>query len=271
LRLVSQRLQPYDTVALSFAEFAAHFRYRGVAMIASDMMTTLLLGGLMGLLGQGARTVVGLKSMTDEAKDLGVSPNDLFQAARIVTSLLIGFLVGLAAALIYLSGLTPPATGTAPGGAAAFALDWHILLGFAVAGYAGTDFLEGFISNYLTPAAKTKALSNARQALVASVVNQLAPLGFKTAAFISSPPGNHFTVRQGHRYAATVTLNWIEQAASNDVIRQKFIDLGFRDVTATGSGGMREVQGLWTGADATVELDPHLSNVREIPLVPEPA
>jgi hypothetical protein len=130
-------------------------------MQPTEMMTTLLLGGLMGLLGQGARTVVGLKGMSEDAKDLGVSPNDLFQAARILTSLMIGFLVGLAAALIFM-------------GSSGNNLDWHQLLAFAAAGYTGTDFLEGFISNYLTPSAKTTAISNARRALVASVVKELA-------------------------------------------------------------------------------------------------
>jgi len=81
--------------------------------------------------------------MTDDAKSSGVSPADLFQAARLLISLAIGFLVGLAAALIYI--MSNP-SDAAP--------DWHVLLGFAAAGYAGTDFLEGFISKYLAPTAR---------------------------------------------------------------------------------------------------------------------
>jgi hypothetical protein len=108
-------------------------------MDPTHTLVILILGGLMGLLGQGSRAVAGLKSMADDAKTLGVSSSDLFQAARLFVSLAIGFMVGLAAALIYLMGnpASPP--------------DWHILLGFAGAGYAGTDFLEAFISKYLTP------------------------------------------------------------------------------------------------------------------------
>jgi hypothetical protein len=108
-------------------------------MSASQELVVLLLGALMGLLGQGSRAVIGLKSMSDDARALGVSPNDLFQAARLLISLTIGILVGIAAALIYLSG--------SPTGAP----DWHILLGFAASGYLGTDFLEGFVSRYLAP------------------------------------------------------------------------------------------------------------------------
>lgn len=114
-------------------------------MAASVSLEILLLGALMGLLGQGARAVAGLKTMTDDAQTMGLSPNDLFQAARLFVSLAIGVLVGLAAALIYLASNT----GANP--------DWHILLGFAAAGYTGTDFLEAFISKYLVPPVQSGA------------------------------------------------------------------------------------------------------------------
>jgi hypothetical protein len=117
----------------------------GASMTASESLEILLLGALMGLLGQGARAVAGLKTMTDDAQTMGVSPNDLFQAARLFVSLAIGVLVGLAAALIYLAS---------NGGANP---DWHVLLGFAAAGYTGTDFLEAFISKYLVPPAQSGA------------------------------------------------------------------------------------------------------------------
>lgn len=101
----------------------------------------------MGFLGQGARAVAGLKSMSDDAKSIGVSSSDLFQAARLFISLAIGVLVGLAAALIYLINY--------PSGSP----DSGILLGFAAAGYAGTDFLEAFISRYLTPPVAGQAVA----------------------------------------------------------------------------------------------------------------
>ena len=47
------------------------------------MLEILIIGALMGVLGQGARAVVGLKGMADDAKALDLSPNDLFQAARL--------------------------------------------------------------------------------------------------------------------------------------------------------------------------------------------
>lgn len=121
---------------------------------AGQILVTLLLGGLMGFLGQGSRAVVGLKTMTDDAQAQGVSARDLFHAARLFVSLIIGILVGIAAALIYL--MSEP-TGIP---------DWHILLGFAAAGYTGTDFLKGFISKYLAPAPAAQGVAALQKAVL---------------------------------------------------------------------------------------------------------
>jgi hypothetical protein len=135
------------------------------------MLEILIIGALMGVLGQGARAVVGLKGMADDAKALDLSPNDLFQAARLLTSFMIGFLVGLAAALVYIKsdGATPPN-------------DWHTLLGFAASGYLGTDFLEGFISQYLPQGAAGSVVSQKLAAL------RVPPLAQKTLAPTYSYP-----------------------------------------------------------------------------------
>ncbi len=113
-------------------------------MDPASLLAILVIGALMGMLGQGARAVVGLKGMSDDAKAQGLSPNDLFEAARLITSLLIGALVGLVSSLTYIID----------GGTAA-QLTWHYLVAWAAAAYAGTDALEGFISQYLSPGAKT--------------------------------------------------------------------------------------------------------------------
>jgi hypothetical protein len=118
------------------------------------MLQILVIGALMGILGQGARAVVGLKGMADDAKALDLNPNDLFEAARLFTSLMIGFLVGLAAAIVYIK----TSGGTAEP-------DVQTLLGFAASGYLGTDFLEGFISQYLPQGAGRSVASQRLAAL----------------------------------------------------------------------------------------------------------
>jgi hypothetical protein len=145
------------------------------------MLEILIVGGLMGLLGQGARAVVGLKGMSDDAKALNLSPNDLFEAARLFTSLMIGFLVGLAAALVYIktNGTTEP--------------DFQTMLGFVATGYAGTDFLEGFISQYLpqgtpkTAAAKPLAAPRPAAAPPAYSYPQAESIVLKTFTALGRP------------------------------------------------------------------------------------
>jgi hypothetical protein len=54
-----------------------------------------------------------------------------------------------------------------------------------------------------------------------------------------------FTVRQGKRYRATITLGWLERWASNEMIADKLHDAGFTDVKVEGSGGTRQAEALW--------------------------
>src|SRR5262249_13846145 len=117
-------------------------------MTISQVFATILLGGLMGLFGQGIRAVIGLKTMVDYASDQRTSESDLFSAARLIISLVIGFLAGIAATLTLGIKTLMDNAG-----------DLHTLLGIAAAGYAGTDAIEGFISKYL-PNGKVKADSD---------------------------------------------------------------------------------------------------------------
>jgi hypothetical protein len=105
------------------------------------LLEILIIGALMGILGQGARAIIGLKGMADTAQAQGLNPNDLFEAGRLLVSFLIGIVVGLASVLVYLKS----------GGSATADPSWQIMLAWAVSAYAGTDFLEGFIAQYLAP------------------------------------------------------------------------------------------------------------------------
>lgn len=140
------------------------------------LLEILIIGALMGMLGQGARAVVGLKGMSDDAKALDLSPNDLFEAARLITSFLIGALVGLAAALEY---LIQNGGGSLP--------DPHTLLTWVGFGYIGVDFLEGFIAQYLpqgAPGSTTQKLAAAAvKPLVAPPPQQPTPLSIVQNAF----------------------------------------------------------------------------------------
>jgi hypothetical protein len=72
-----------------------------------------------------------------------------------------------------------------------------------------------------------------------------------------------FTVRQGKRYRATLTLGWLERWAGNETIAEKLRAAGFAEVTVTGSGGTRIAEALWSGPDTTGEMPSQITEVIE--------
>lgn len=110
---------------------------QGGNMAASDWILQLLLGGILGIVGQGIRVVAGLKKVNDQAVRDQKAFGELFQLSTLLISLFIGFVAG-ALAMIAISDMN---TATLP--------DKQTILTFIGAGYAGTDFIEGFIRKYL--------------------------------------------------------------------------------------------------------------------------
>jgi hypothetical protein len=104
---------------------------------SSDILVTLLLCGLMGLLGQGIRAAIGLKNALSE--EGGAARKEAFNPAYFATSLMIGFIAGdLAGVGIGLNRLMQ------------FNPDnIDILVGIAAAGYAGVDFIENTFSTVM--------------------------------------------------------------------------------------------------------------------------
>lgn len=104
-----------------------------------EWLQVLGLGGLVGAIGQGVRVIVGLKKLNDAASaqstgDTPVSISDLISGSRLAVSLAIGFIAGaIAAATTLKRGDLGAIAGVTLGGIAA-------------AGYAGADFIEGFMS-----------------------------------------------------------------------------------------------------------------------------
>lgn len=120
-------------------------------MTTSGILTALFLAGLMGLVGQGARVVVGLKKLRDENLEQSPSEQDSFIASRLFVSLMIGFITGIAAG--FLLGLPEIAKGGI-----------EMLMGLAAAGYAGTDAIEAFTAR-LTPPPAAKSDETAKAEL----------------------------------------------------------------------------------------------------------
>ena len=104
-----------------------------LSLSSAQVLSALVLAGLLGMIGQAVRAIVGLKKMNDDALSGGVSANDLFIASRLVTSEIIGFVVGVVTAFsLDIDRLVGNVTSL------------QFLLGIVAAGYAGTDIIEGF-------------------------------------------------------------------------------------------------------------------------------
>lgn len=99
----------------------------------TDLLVLIVLGAILGMVGQGLRVVVGLKKMRDVADTSNASTNDLYQASRVIMSLLIACAIGA------IAGVTAAVTKMDA------QIDKSVLIAFITAGYAGTDFIEGFI------------------------------------------------------------------------------------------------------------------------------
>ena len=77
-----------------------------------------------------------------------------------------------------------------------------------------------------------------------------------TASFSSASFAGEFTVHQGNRYRATLSLNSVERLADNALIARKFRALGFSHVRVSGTGTIRRVEGVWPRKDASAPLPP---------------
>jgi len=73
-----------------------------------------------------------------------------------------------------------------------------------------------------------------------------------------------FTVREGKRYRATITLGWLERWASNEMIADKLREAGFTEVKIEGSGGIRQAEALWPIPDTTAEMPSQITAVIEV-------
>jgi hypothetical protein len=107
-------------------------------MSTEQWILQLLLGGILGMLGQGIRVITGLKKVHDQASAENKPFGQLFDVGTLMISLLIGFTAGALAII-----------ATTPDGSALTKVDRQMIVTLLAAGYAGTDFIEAFVKKYL--------------------------------------------------------------------------------------------------------------------------
>lgn len=108
-------------------------------METSEILLQLITGGLLGIVGQMLRFLVGYKKLNDEAAKGDKSISDMFQTSRFVISLAIGFVAGIIG-IVSLSEFRESVFLTK---------GKETILTLIGIGYAGTDFIEGFIKKYI--------------------------------------------------------------------------------------------------------------------------
>lgn len=110
-------------------------------MDTQEILLRLLLGGLLGAVGQGLRIIVGLKKINDTAQQQGLRMGNLIETSRIFTSLLMGFCAGLLAMISLTDFDKALATQSSS--------VKEMIITIIASGYAGADFIEGFIRKYI--------------------------------------------------------------------------------------------------------------------------
>jgi hypothetical protein len=74
-----------------------------------------------------------------------------------------------------------------------------------------------------------------------------------------------FTVQQGKRYRAEISLRFFERIVSNETIASRLREAGFTEVRVDGSGATRHAQALWPGPDTTAEMPAQIATIAELP------
>ena len=76
-----------------------------------------------------------------------------------------------------------------------------------------------------------------------------------------------FTVQQGKRYRAEISLRFFERIVSNETIESRLREAGFSDVRVRGSGATRYAEALWPGPDTTAMLPAQIASIAEVATV----
>ena len=74
-----------------------------------------------------------------------------------------------------------------------------------------------------------------------------------------------FTVQQGKRYRAEISLRFFERIVSNETIASRLREAGFTEVRVDGSGASRHAEALWPGPDTTAEMPAQIATIAELP------
>jgi hypothetical protein len=104
-----------------------------------EYMSALILGGILGMIGQGLRVIVGLKKLYDALEMTTDGGPSKFDSRRLWLSLFIGFIAGSFGMILKIDY---EAVST-------MVMNKEFMISIVAIGYMGVDFIEGVMKNYL--------------------------------------------------------------------------------------------------------------------------
>lgn len=115
-------------------------------MTITEIINSVLAGGMLGALGQGIRVAVGLKKFNEEnaSKAASGKPTEEFSTSRLVISIFIGAVAGALGMLVKGEGLAKDGN-----------FSTESIVTIIAIGYSGADFIEGVFNTYIGKFSKT--------------------------------------------------------------------------------------------------------------------
>ena len=104
-----------------------------------EYVSALVLGGILGMIGQGLRVIVGLKKLYDAMETTTDGAPSKFDSRRLWLSLFIGFIAGSFGMILKIDY---EAVST-------MVMNKEFMISIVAIGYMGVDFIEGVMKNYL--------------------------------------------------------------------------------------------------------------------------
>ncbi len=131
----------------------------------SEYVSALILGGILGMIGQGLRVIVGLKKLYDALAEDGqtMGQTSKFDTRRLWLSLFIGFVAGSFGMILKIDYES----------VSTMIMNKEFMISIVAIGYMGVDFIEGVMKSYLSKF--EKSLDSPQNPVPQNNVNKQAP------------------------------------------------------------------------------------------------
>jgi hypothetical protein len=180
-------------------------------MNGNELLQLIAIGAIAGAFGQGLRAIVGIKKASDEAAAQGTSLRaEGLDVGRLVFSLFIGAIAG-GVGIFTITGFKPGATQV---------ITPEIFFGVIGIGYAGTDFIEGFVRTQLPKGITQVALVATKERLQIGagerVVAIVATEGIPAESAVTPPVQGQLRASAGQGAAIPAPASPRQADASDD-------------------------------------------------------